>query len=629
MELKINGQWTKEYTSRRILGNFVESGIGRQIPGMWSEMIQNRSFRPKSEYKYPMWSWLGLWEDKYNENAPFWHSGYEENDWETIGDAKLSRTWGSHMYKGNNALIVKNPGNDVAGITQKRIHLVAGREYCFSILGCYEGEWSAAGINGFGDIIHTDLNKLIKVTIGAQSYEFNMSTSTRRYEWVFTANKTEITSVDITLGWTGGMILSGVSLMPTDNMKGWRKDVVEKLREISPSVIRFPGGCFISFFNWEMSVGERDYRPAVESVYWGGIEENDVGIDEFMDLSEMVGFEPQICVNMMTSSPFKARQQIEYLNADENTGMGRWRMLNGHKEPYNVRLIELDNEPGRKWTCEQYAYKCCEFIDEMNLVGSDVEYILAAYSYGIDNLENLLNIVGKKIKHIGYRNSDPEFMEKAISIVDKFNKENNTQLRLANTEWPAPTYSVEPYEDPELPLNFDWSGRFTNDYKAIFSSYLINWNSALNTARRTFEHISYGGEYFEISNFNNLCNTWGQNIINGTKDSCYISCCGHVFKFINEHFEPCIAVNLESEKKTFYALLTKTQSGKDRIYLVNQSYDECEVKLPEGDWKKLVGINTNTRMGYVKENDDIVKGVEKELNDKKVIIPGLSVCVIE
>lgn len=165
----------------KILGNFVESGIGRQITGMWSEMIQNRSFRPKSEYKYPMWSWLGLWKDKYNENAPFWHSGYEEND---------------------------------------------------------------------------------------------------------------------------------------------------------------------------------------------------VGIDEFMDLSEMVGFEPQICINMMTSSPFKARQQIEYLNADENTGMGRWRMLNGHKEPYNVRLIELDNEPGRKWTCVQYAHKCCEFIKEKDFAKSKILFYM-------------------------------------------------------------------------------------------------------------------------------------------------------------------------------------------------------------------------------------------------------------
>ena len=93
--------------------------------------------------------------------------------------------------------------------------------------------------------------------------------------------------------------------MPDDNLGGWRADVVEKLKEASPSVVRFPGGCFVSFYNWESSIGDRDTREPQPSFYWGGLEENDVGLDEFLHLSRLVGFVPQICFNMMTSDPLR------------------------------------------------------------------------------------------------------------------------------------------------------------------------------------------------------------------------------------------------------------------------------------------------------------------------------------
>ncbi len=125
---------------------------------------------------------------------------------------------------------------------------------------------------------------MIKIVLGSQSTEIELGTNTRRYEWIFTAKKTETVDFEIKFNWLGGIILSCVSLMPTDNISGFKKEVVEKLTEISPSVIRFPGGCFTSFFNWETAIGDRDTREAMESFYWGGIEENDVGIDEFMQL---------------------------------------------------------------------------------------------------------------------------------------------------------------------------------------------------------------------------------------------------------------------------------------------------------------------------------------------------------
>ena len=72
------GVWTKRPAEKRIFGNFMESGFGRQIPGMWSEMIYNRAFRKIPPYTEATWEWLGLDEEHYNENMPSWHSGYEE-----------------------------------------------------------------------------------------------------------------------------------------------------------------------------------------------------------------------------------------------------------------------------------------------------------------------------------------------------------------------------------------------------------------------------------------------------------------------------------------------------------------------------------------------------------------------
>ena len=416
--------------------------------------------------------------------------------------------------------------------------------------------------------------------------------------------------------------------MPSDNIAGFKREAVERLIEISPSVIRFPGGCFTSFFNWETAVGDRDSREAEESFYWGGIEENDVGIDEFMQLSDAVGFEPQICINMMTSSPFKAFQQIEYMNGNSNEGMGRWRKLNGHEQPYNVRLIELDNEPARKWTCEQYANKCVEFMEEMNRQGSRLEYIIAAYSYGIENLERLLEITGKYISHVGFRDSSPEFMEKAVPIIEKYNRENNTNLKLANTEWPAPVSSIEKFEDERLIQDFRWRGEITNDYTKSYSTYLQNWNSALNVAKRTLDHISYGGEIFEISNFNNLCNTWGQNVINASKDKCWISCCGRVFKFIREHFSPCVAAEVTTDCEGVYALMTIDNDKKKRMFLINTLSEKVDISLKEFEFKPAYMLSGKGRMYYEKENESCICERTLGINDK-INIDGLSLYCFE
>lgn len=630
-KLKVSGKWTKEPISRDIFGNFIESGFGRQVNGMWSEMLYNRAFRKVPEYKYATWEWLGLEEPYYNENAPFWHSGYEERDWEPVGRQKQVYTSGTHTYKGSTSLTIQNlePGRP-CGLKQGGIHLQAGREYRLTLFAGVKGNLKSAGLNGFGNPDYSEETYPVTIRIGEAENVVMLTNAARKMEWTFTADKTEVTEISILFTFEGTIVLACASLMPADNVNGWRRDVIERLREVSPSVVRFPGGCFVSFYNWEASIGDRDTREPQESFYWGGLEENDVGLDEFMELSRQVGFKPQICFNMMTSYPFKARQLVEYLNAPADVGMGCLRKQNGHEEPYGVKLFEMDNEPDRKWTAVQYAEACVQFARQMRLADPNIELMMAAYTYDRALLPMMLEIAGKDIDYVIYRQGDPQFVHSVLPVIEAYNEKNGTSIKLVNTEWLPSCRSEEPFEDPKVPMDYRWRGRITNDYRDIFSTQQMSWNYALNGAHRLLDYMSYGGE-FALANFNNMCNTWGQNVIEATKDTCYLSCMGRVFSFFASCFMPCTASVMECDEDGIFALLTRDADDKAcRLYLINHSGRKREIELPEGNWKALAGLLGTSRLYGEKENRSVVKEYAPKISGTSVQMAPLSlVCLID
>lgn len=587
--------WTGMTSDRRIFGGFIESGFGRQVSGMWSEMLFNRAFKEVPPYTEPTWSWLGLEEHMYNSNAPFWHSGYEEHDWETVGDVTLHRTLGTLTFKGLTTLIVENPcAGATAGLLQHGIYLEAGREYHLELFAGRSGQEGEAGLNGFGDTIHSDDALPLNVRLGEFACEAPLTTVCRKYEWTFTAEHTGCVSLELTFDWAGEIILVCASLMPTDNLDGWRADVVKLMREASPSVVRFPGGCFVSFYDWERSVGDRDARAPMPSYYWGGLEENDVGLDEFMRLAELVGFEPQICFNMMSSTPFKARQLVEYLNAPENVGMGRLRALNGHPQPYGVRLFEMDNEPGRKWTARQYCEQCTEFAREMRLADPYIELMFAAYAYPPELLGDMLEVVGSDIQYVIYRQGDPEFVRRMLPVIREYNAQHGAALKLVNTEWLPPCTSIEPFDDPEIPTDFRWRGEIMNDYRKVFSIQQISWNYALNGAQRLLEYLGYGGE-FALANFNNMCNTWGQNLIEAYREGSELSNMGKIFALFRRNFKPCTACETRVDDARIYAQRLRDEAS-DVLYVINHSSAPLAVKLPQGEWACCDGLSAPDRL---------------------------------
>ena len=133
---------------------------------------------------------------------------------------------------------------------------------------------------------------------------------------------------------------------PLSDEKGFRKDVIAALRELRLSVVRWPGGCFVSAYHWKDGVGP-NRRPSFDKA-WGVEDPNTFGTDEFVAWCRLVGTEPYICGNAGTGTPEEMSDWVEYCNQDQ----GRWarlRAANGHPHPYRVRYWSIGNENYGDW----------------------------------------------------------------------------------------------------------------------------------------------------------------------------------------------------------------------------------------------------------------------------------------
>jgi hypothetical protein len=144
----------------------------------------------------------------------------------------------------------------------------------------------------------------------------------------------------------------------------------------------------------------------------------------------------------------------------------------------------------------------------------------------------MLAIAGKSIDIVNTRASDRPTLSKLLDTIRTHNRENGTKLRLANTEWLALRDDApEPFSDPEIPLQMGRSGP-TTDYRKVRSFRQIHWFYAVNTARILLDFLAQGGE-LRSTNFNNCVNTWGQNILEASKEGAWLSPVGHVYRFLS------------------------------------------------------------------------------------------------
>ena len=172
---------------------------------------------------------------------------------------------------------------------------------------------------------------------------------------------------------------------PHADAEGWRTDVLDALLGLGMSQVRYPGGNFASGYHWEDGVGPREERPTVRELAWQSIEPNSVGTDEFIALSQRMGWEPMLCANLGTGTPEEARNWVEYCNSPEGTLYADKRAAFGHPEPHDVKMWCLGNEMDGPWQlghvpAAQYAIRAQQAAKMMKDVDPTIELILCGTS---------------------------------------------------------------------------------------------------------------------------------------------------------------------------------------------------------------------------------------------------------
>src|SRR6185312_6268166 len=172
----------------------------------------------------------------------------------------------------------------------------------------------------------------------------------KKFPLAFTAKAdTNEGVLEITGTGTGKLHIGAVSLMPADNVQGFRPDTIAQLHKLRAGMWRLPGGNFLSDWSWYESVGDIDRRPPMFDYAWNAMQTNDVGMDEFMTLCKLIGVEPYITVNAGFGDAHSAAEEVEYMNGSVKTRLGAERARNGHPEPYHIKFWDIGNEPYGVW----------------------------------------------------------------------------------------------------------------------------------------------------------------------------------------------------------------------------------------------------------------------------------------
>jgi alpha-L-arabinofuranosidase len=166
---------------------------------------------------------------------------------------------------------------------------------------------------------------------------------------------------------------------------GFRKDVLAEVRELGVPIIRYPGGNFVSGYNWLDGIGPKKERPRVLDKAWNSVNSNQVGTDEFMAWCQVAGTKPLMGLNLGTGTPEQAAALVEYCNVEKGTRWSDLRRKNGVAEPYRVEHWCIGNEMDGPWqighiTAAEYGMRAADAARQMRYVDPSLKLVACGSS---------------------------------------------------------------------------------------------------------------------------------------------------------------------------------------------------------------------------------------------------------
>lgn len=554
----VDAKTEMEPMSDYIYGQFIEH-LGKCINGgIWAEMIEDRKF-----YYEPN-----------NELSP----------WIIEGDTSILSMDKKDSYTGDQTPVFNTLTNSKVILRQNGLGFRKEMAYDGRIVLKTSGSITSVKIRLLDNNTKEQIGETVinKFQNGYAKYPISFRSP------VFTQNG----SIEIIPEGIGKVWLGAISLMPQDNVEGFRADVLALLKGLNSPIYRWPGGNFVSGYNWRDGIGDRDKRPPRKNPAWDGVEYNDMGMNEFMRLCELLNTKPYIAVNAGLGNFKEAANQVEYCNGDIHTPMGKWRAENGHSEPWKVEWWGVGNEMYGDWqlghmSTEAFVEKNNQFADAMysidpkikivavGNVGAWDEMILAKdggkmdylsehfYSSGRKGLMTHIEQIPRAIKKIAdahreYRKNIPGLKEKNIKI--------------CMDEW---NYWYGPYIYGELGTRY-----FLRDALGIAAG--IN-------------EFSKNSDVIYMANYAQTVNVLGA-IKTNTTHSAY-EATGMALKMYRDHFGS-IPVKISGETRPFDVAATLTADRKTLVVsIVNPTWESQSFKLDINNLKLGTDVELYTLIG--------------------------------
>jgi alpha-L-arabinofuranosidase len=166
---------------------------------------------------------------------------------------------------------------------------------------------------------------------------------------------------------------------------GFRKDVMDEVKHLGVPIIRYPGGNFVSGYNWLDGVGPKKDRPMVLDKAWNSLNSNQFGTNEFLAWCKEVGTEPLMGLNLGTGTPEQAADLVEYCNVEKGTRWSELRRKHGIAEPYKIEHWCLGNEMDGPWqighmSATEYGLKAADAARQMRYVDPSLKLIACGSS---------------------------------------------------------------------------------------------------------------------------------------------------------------------------------------------------------------------------------------------------------